>query len=106
MTRKSVWSTAAFWFTIALALSPIMPARSLEPDGRSFERAILIEASNTREGIAAEYDHLRRFYPGWRRTRQALLRQNGRVYDELTIVSPENETRLIYFDITNFFGRM
>ena len=81
------------------------PAWALDPDGLSFERAVLIEAESSLEGVPKEYEHLRRAYPGWRRTRQVLLRQHGRVYDRLTIVSPENETRDIYFDITGFFGK-
>ncbi|HMO28988.1 hypothetical protein [Enterovirga sp.] len=84
----------------------VVPARALEPDGLSFERAIPIVAENSVEGVPKEYEYLRRHYPGWRRTMQALLRHEGRTYDRLTIVSPARETKDIYFDITSFFGKM
>lgn len=89
-----------------LLLAFALPALALEPDGLSFERAVPIVAENSVEGVPKEYDWLRRHYPGWRRLRQELLRQEGRTYDRLTIVSPTGETRQVYFDITAFFGRM
>lgn len=88
-----------------LFLAVAFPIRALEPDGSSFERAIPIVAANSLEGVPMEYAYLRRHYPGWRRAKQELLRKDGRAYDRLTIVSPEGETRQIYFDITGFFGK-
>lgn len=102
MTRIGTFLPAAL---LALLLV-IVPARALEPDGLSFERAIPIVAQNSVEGVPKEYEYLRRHYPGWRRTMQALLRHEGRTYDRLTIVSPAGETKDIYFDITSFFGKM
>ena len=95
---------------LAVAALPVSSltasAWALEANGLAIERAIVIQASNTRDGIAAEYAYVGRTYPGWRRTRQALLTRGDRRYDVLTIVSPSGETRDVFFDITNFFGRM
>lgn len=96
---------AALVLAVLLATPAALPALALEPDGLSMERAIPITAESSADGIPKEYAYLRRHYPGWRRTKQALLRGGGRVYDRLTIVSPTNETRDIYFDITGFFGK-
>lgn len=98
--------TRSFPAILLAFLLVVVPARALEPDGLSFERAIPILAESSAEGVPKEYEYLRRHYPGWRRTRQALLRHEGRSYDRLTIVSPAGETKDIYFDITSFFGKM
>lgn len=81
------------------------PAYALNPDGLSREGAIRIVQGGSAEGVASQYEWLRTHYPGWRRTKQALLRHEGRVYDRLTIESPSGETRRIYFDITAVFGK-
>ena len=91
---------------VGIWLSVAGSGLALDRDGLSIESAIVIQAANTQDGIAQEYAHIRRVYPGWRRTRQALLSRNGRRYDMLTIASPSGETRDIYFDIDAFFGKM
>lgn len=88
-----------------LVLSSPIEASSSEVDGTSFDRAIVIDKTNTRDGIAAEYEHLRRAYPGWSRSRQALVQHERRRYDVLTIVSPRGEEKQVFFAIDAFFGR-
>jgi hypothetical protein len=84
---------------------PAGMAVALKADGRSFETAVVIEASTEAEGVRAEYAYVRRAYPGWTSAQQALLHHGQRNYDMLTLVSPSGETKQIYFDITSFFGR-
>ena len=76
-------------------------------DGFSFENAIVIKnVTTTRDGIAAEYAYIEKKHGNeWKLLKQALLTQNGRRYDVLTIQNmSDNATITYFFDITEFFG--
>jgi predicted Zn-dependent protease len=74
-------------------------------DGSSYEKAIVIEEKSEKKGVDAEYAWLRQNYPGCRVGKQALNFKDKKPYDILTITTAEGETRQIYFDISNFFGK-
>ena len=95
----------AFVVALVMATSPAL-AQQAARDGSTPAAAIVIEAPDTRTGIAQEYAYIRRTYPGWERVRQALIEHEGRRYDRITIRSPAGETRDVFFDITSFFGKM
>jgi hypothetical protein len=77
------------------------------PDGGSFEKAIVIEATNERQGIAAEREWVNKNLPGWKISRQALLNgPGGRHYDRIELTGPDGARKTIFFDITVFFGKM
>jgi hypothetical protein len=74
--------------------------------GTSFETAIVLEdATNTYDGIAAESAYIRKHHPGWRPMQQSLVEHEGRHYDLIDLIGPNGETRTIYFDITDWFGK-
>jgi hypothetical protein len=74
-------------------------------DGTSIERAVVLKSdSGSMGGVASESTWLRENYPGWRRTRQALMRRDGRRYDRIDLESPTGEKTSVYFDITDAFG--
>ena len=84
--------------------------RSLEPqaaaDGSSPERAVVIHEDDTPRGIAAENRWLRGNLPsGCTKTGQALIRQNGGIYDRITVECPGGRKHNVWFDIQHFFGR-
>lgn len=61
---------------------------------------------NTFEGIEAEHRVVRTFFTGWSWGPQSLHNGGeGRIYDVIEI-SKDGETRQVYFDITNWFGKM
>lgn len=68
--------------------------------------AIPIKATNERAGVSAEYRWIGEHFPRYKRGTQALLNGNGRFYDSIEIVTASGERRKIYFDITEFFGKM
>jgi hypothetical protein len=37
---------------------------------------------------------------------QALLNHDGRMYDRIDIVGPKGESKSLYFDITDWFGKL
>jgi hypothetical protein len=74
-------------------------------DGSSFEKAIVIKADNEIDGVTAEYDWLKSKYPGYKLNLQKLVMHNDKPYDLLTIITQKGEEKVIYFDISNFFGK-
>lgn len=75
-------------------------------DGSSMANAIPIKAPNEKAGVAAEYRWIAEHFPGYRRGAQALLNNNGRFYDAVNITTASGERRKIFFDITDYFGKM
>lgn len=79
--------------------------------GKSLDDPIVIEgAKNNFEGIRAEYMYIEEKYGrrnvDWRLLRQALLESNNKIYDKLAIELKSGDVVEIYFDITNFFGKL
>ena len=68
-------------------------------DGTSFEKAIVVK------NIDEEYDWIRKNYPESRFLGQALLFNNKKPFDRLSIELPSGEKKDVYFDISKFFGK-
>lgn len=75
-------------------------------DGSSMATAIPIHAANEKAGVTAEYRWIAEHFPGYKRGPQSLLNGNGRFYDAIDITTTSGERRKIYFDITDYFGKM
>jgi len=75
-------------------------------DGSSVAEAILVKGATEATGVAAEYQWLRDHLPGCRPERQVLLDVGGRRYDQLDVVMSNGERRSVFFDITEFFGKL
>ena len=61
----------------------------------------ITQASSHAEGIAAEYEWIRRNLPGWSRDSQALMGgPGGRTYDVLNLVKG-SQKKTVCFDITD-----
>ncbi len=76
-----------------------------EHDGSSAEKAIIITAPSEQEGVSTEYAWLKKTYPGYSFQRQSLQSIGSRHYDLLEIKTSEGDTKKIWFDITDFFGK-
>ncbi len=74
-------------------------------DGTSFEKAIVITEKSESVGVSAEYDWLKKNYPGYKTKGQSLVFQNNKPYDIIQIVTTSGEEKSIYFDISNFYGQ-
>ena len=74
-------------------------------DGFSMSNAIIISDCNDPEGVLQEYIELRKRFGQYKKIRRRLLEDNNRKYDvfELDINGEKVE---VYFDITNFFGKL
>ncbi|HYE01232.1 MAG TPA: hypothetical protein VEH84_17740, partial [Alphaproteobacteria bacterium] len=75
--------------------------------GASPEDAVTITGNpNAMTGVQAEYAYLAREFPGYRRVSQGLVAHGGRMYDAMTIETASGERRVVYFDVTEWFGRL
>jgi len=80
-------------------------------DGSSVASAIVITARTETDGISAEHDYTAKHRcangGGWLWTKQALLSDGGRKYDQIdTKCSSSDDTRSFFFDITSFYGKL
>jgi hypothetical protein len=75
-------------------------------DGSSIENAVIIGAPNNFIGVDAEYDWIKKNHPTWRLEQQSLMNAGGKMYDKMDFRTPEGGAVTLYFDITNFFGKM
>jgi hypothetical protein len=75
-------------------------------NGSSLENAVVIlGAASESAGVDAEHTYLSRHFPGSSVVRQALLHQAGKVFDRLEIRTSASAPAVVYFDITDFFGK-
>jgi hypothetical protein len=80
------------------------PSVSATP-GSSYATAIRVPATNEHAGIRWERSYLASHYRGARFAGQRLGNHAGRVYDIMTIVTPDGKQQSVYFDISRYFGR-
>jgi len=75
-------------------------------DGSSFDKAVFINETHEGPGVDAEYAWIAKTYPGARTGSQELVTHNKKPYDILHITTPDGKTMAVYFDISNFFGKL
>ena len=80
-------------------------------DGSSVEEAITISGiSDNVQGVGAEYAYLEQLLgprgSRWNVKQQRLMAREDRYYDVLTVLLPDGMQRELFFDITEFFGKM
>ena len=88
----------------AAATPAPFPATQVE-EGSSPESAVLVDATTERAGIAWENDWIYRHYGRFRKKNVALAGQESRKLDVITVELADHSEKVLYFDITNFFGK-
>ena len=95
----------------ALAQSSVASASTVSyagGDGASFAQAILIKGARSEmEGVAAERAYVVKFHADWdpREVDTALMENGGRDYDLSRYRGRDGAEHVLYFDITEFFGK-
>ena len=79
--------------------------------GDTPETAVLISgAPNSIAGTAAEYAYLRKKFGrenvDWNLFRQSVLERNGKFYDRLDLDLKDGRRKTVFFDISEFFGKL
>ena len=91
--------------------SPIKNHKStisyLGGDGTSVKTAIvIIGAKSEMDGVNSEYEWLREKLPSAKQLSQTTINEQNRLYDCIEVKLPDETTRRVYFDITEFFGKL
>lgn len=81
-------------------------SQTVTADGSTEAKAIVILAKNEEEGMNVEYGWLRQHYPGYQMVKQALMGGDKKFYDFMTFKTRDGKTMELYFDITEYFGKM
>ncbi len=113
-----------FWMILAVALlslvayahtslraSPQAKISFSGGPGDTPETAVVIAgAKNSMEGIGAEYRYLEQKFGrrgvGWQLKRQSLYHQQGKVYDRMELEFKDGSKKTLYFEISEFFGKL
>jgi hypothetical protein len=81
-------------------------------DGSSFEKAIIVHASNVRTATVAAWEYIALRYRVWQLTQSALVNRKHKFYLVMTYnydvamgPFPNRKTRVFYFDMTNYYGK-
>lgn len=74
--------------------------------GLSYNTAILINETSETSGVNAEYAWLKSKYPGYKTKSQTLVTHDKQPFDVITIITQSGEELKVYFNISNFFGKL
>jgi hypothetical protein len=86
----------------------VTPAPAASPgieEGASVEAAVLVPPMTEREGIEWENRWIYGHYGRFRKKTVALASREGRRYDVITVELADHSEKVLYFDITDFFGK-
>jgi hypothetical protein len=75
-------------------------------DGTSCAQAVVVHARSEFAGGRAEYSWIAARYRGYHRGMQSLIQCNGRPADQLTIHTADGREVDVFFDISEYFGRI
>ncbi|MDM7912420.1 MAG: hypothetical protein QUS09_04920, partial [Methanotrichaceae archaeon] len=74
------------------------------------DAVVIMNAVDDSEGVDAEYYYLEQRYgdrpEDWYLITQALLDQGKTIYDQMDLMLSDGSNVTIYFDITDFFGKV
>ena len=73
--------------------------------GSSYENAVIIYEYSESKGVAAEYKWIRENYPNSKVMMQSLTYYKKKPYDIIQIMTADEKSLAVYFDISNFFGK-
>ena len=101
---------AAWCLALALALTGCSaraePAAPQAAAGMTVETAIVLpNIPDEFHGVAAEHAYIASHFATWHIEYQSTMEQNGRRYDLLGMIQPDRTKTVLYFDITQWFGK-
>jgi len=78
----------------------------LEANGSCYAKAIVIKSRHQADGLAAVYTWVSNVFPGNEIVRQSVVENNQRPYNILSIRTEYGDSRDVYFDISDFYGKL
>jgi hypothetical protein len=91
------------------SLRPALPAKRVTfggGAGSSYKTAIIVHASSEATGVPAEYAYIKVHYPGYHFISQGLSFEHDKSYDMMTFADAHGNKHVLYFDISEYYGRM
>jgi hypothetical protein len=85
---------------------PTVRATIAGGDGSSLDEAVIIKAPDNFIGVRVEYAWIKKNCPGWQLERQSAFRAGNKIYDKMEFRTPDGRQKIIYFDITDFYGKL
>jgi hypothetical protein len=74
--------------------------------GSTVETAIVLPGiADEFHGVAAEHAYIAAHFADWHLEYQTLIEQNGRRYDIIGLMKPDRTKVVVYFDVTDWFGK-
>lgn len=71
---------------------------------------VISGAPNSRIGIDAEYYFLEKIFGqpnvDWKLKRQSVIHEKGKIYDRMDLELKDGSKKTVFFDITEFFGKL
>jgi hypothetical protein len=102
------WPSAAVW-AVAILMTQPAPVFAQNPQaaaGRTVETAIVLaDIADEFHGVAAEHTYIAAHFPTWHIEFQSPQTIDGRHYDLLGMIEPDGTKTVLYFDITDWFGK-
>ena len=78
--------------------------------GGSLENAIVIDAPDAIAGLTLEHSHIDHFIESLdgdvESIEQNLVIENGKQYDQVIVTLGDGSERVLYFDVSSFFGKI
>jgi len=85
------------------AVAPAAPAAA---ESAQKPACVVTQATSEPAGLEEERRWLSAQYPGWKKTSQSLgTTEDGRLFDYVSVETPDGVVHEVCFDITSFFGK-
>jgi hypothetical protein len=105
-TRLRGAAVGCLALVLSFGTAEAQPTASQAPAGTTVETAIVLpNIADEFHGVAAEHAYIAEHFSDWHIEYQSLVPQNGRQYDLIGLVKPSGSKSLVYFDITDWFGK-
>jgi hypothetical protein len=85
---------------------PTVRATIIGGDGSSVEKAVIIKSPDNFIGVRIEYTWIKKNCPGWQLEKQSSFKAGNKIYDKMEFRTPDGQRKTIFFDITDFYGKM
>jgi hypothetical protein len=75
-------------------------------DGSSFAKAIVVKAPTDHAGVDAQRDYIAKHFGKWRSIGVKSVQHNKRMFDIMSFTTTDGRKHTLYFDITDYYGKL
>jgi hypothetical protein len=75
-------------------------------DGSTFAKAIVVKAPTDHAGVNAQHDYIAKHFGKWRTIGVKSVEHNKRLFDIMTFTTANGKKHTLYFDITDYYGKL